>query len=186
MAMSETTAVLRAASFAATKHRQQRRKDPDASPYINHPLAVAELLASVGGVTDVALLQAALLHDTIEDTMTTPEELEQAFGKDVRTLVEEVTDDKSLPKTERKRLQIVHAPGISHRARQLKIADHTCNVRDVGGAAPVSWSLERRLGYLDWSLQVIEGCRGANAALERVYDAAMEAARKRLTQSESR
>jgi guanosine-3',5'-bis(diphosphate) 3'-pyrophosphohydrolase len=184
--MSDTTAVLRAASFAAAKHRQQRRKDPDASPYINHPLAVAELLATVGSVTDVALLQAALLHDTIEDTLTTAEELEQEFGRDVRILVEEVTDDKNLPRSERKRLQIVHAPKISLRAQQLKIADHTCNIRDVGGAAPVSWSMERRQGYLDWSLRVIDGCRGANEALERFYDETMIAARRRLSRSEDR
>ena len=180
--MNDTTAVLRAASFAAAKHRQQRRKDPEASPYINHPLAVAEILAIVGDVVDVTLLQAALLHDTIEDTLTTAEELEREFGRDVRVLVEEVTDDKSLPTKERKRLQIVNAPRISLRAQQLKIADHACNVQDVGGAAPVSWSLERRRGYLDWSLRVVEGCRGANEALERFYDETLAAARRRLSQ----
>lgn len=177
---NETALLLRAAAFAAAKHRQQRRKDPDASPYINHPLGVAEILATVGGVTDIVLLQAALLHDTIEDTMTTPEELEREFGPEVRALVEEVTDDKTLSKEERKQLQIERAPGISRRAQQLKIADHTCNVQDVGGAAPVSWTLERRIGYLDWSGRVIAGCRGVNAALERRYDEAAAAARERL------
>src|SRR6185503_2690196 len=103
-----TAAILKALHFAATRHRDQRRKDIEASPYINHPIEVAELLASEGGVTDVLTLQGAILHDTIEDTKTTPEELEAQFGADVRRIVEEVTDDKRLPKSERKRLQIEH------------------------------------------------------------------------------
>ena len=178
--MTQTTALLRAASFAATKHRRQRRKDPEASPYINHPLAVAQLLATVGGVTDVVLLQAALLHDTIEDTETTAEELEREFGAEVRVLVEEVTDDMSLPRAERKRRQIERAPHVSPRAQQLKIADHASNLDDLGLDAPVTWSMEKRNSYVAWSLQVIAGCRGVNAALEAHYDEAVKRAKSRL------
>src|SRR5438045_9317391 len=114
---SVTTALLKALHFAADKHREQRRKDVEASPYINHPIEVAELLARVGNVTDLVTLQGAILHDTIEDTKTTPEELEEVFGADVRAVVEEVTDDKSLQKDDRKRLQIEHARHLSERAK---------------------------------------------------------------------
>lgn len=108
--LEHCAAILAALHFAAEKHRDQRRKGQCASPYINHPIEVAELLVRVGQVGDVALLQAALLHDTVEDTQTTFQELEERFGTGVRTLVEEVTDDKSLPKEERKRRQVERAP----------------------------------------------------------------------------
>src|SRR6185436_14890407 len=114
MEKSDTiAAILKALHFAADKHRDQRRKDEEASPYINHPIEVAEMLARVGGVTDLVTLQGAILHDTIEDTNTTPEELEVHFGREVRDVVLEVTDDKTLEKMERKRLQIEHAAHIS-------------------------------------------------------------------------
>jgi guanosine-3',5'-bis(diphosphate) 3'-pyrophosphohydrolase len=161
--------ILRAVAFAAEMHRDQRRKGARASPYINHPIAVAELLALVGGISDLATLQAAVLHDTIEDTQTTAEELENAFGSEVRSLVVEVTDDKRLPKDERKRRQIEHAPELSERAKAIKIADKICNVRDVTDSPP-DWPLERRREYLAWAERVVAGCRGTNAALERCFD----------------
>lgn len=173
-------AILKALHFAASKHRDQRRKDVEASPYINHPIEVAELLAREGGVTDQVLLQAAILHDTIEDTDTTPEELEHAFGADVRRVVEEVTDNKTLPKAERKRLQIEHAPHLSDRARQVKIADKISNVLGVTLAPPADWSLQRRQEYLDWTEQVVAGCRGANPALENFYDEVLTEGRRVL------
>lgn len=176
-----TAAILKALHFAATKHRDQRRKDVEASPYINHPIEVAELLASEGGVTDLLTLQGAILHDTIEDTNTTPEELEAEFGADVRRIVEEVTDDKRLPKAERKRLQIEHAPRLSKHARQIKIADKISNVRGVTSAPPADWSMARRQQYLDWTEQVVAGCRGCNAALEGFYDEVLRAGRKALS-----
>ena len=114
---SQGEALLSVLAFAARKHSGQRRKDPAGTPYINHPIAVAELLARVGRVSDLAALQAAILHDTLEDTETTVQELEAHFGLEVRALVQEMTDDKSLPKEERKRLQVEHAPHLSLRAR---------------------------------------------------------------------
>jgi guanosine-3',5'-bis(diphosphate) 3'-pyrophosphohydrolase len=173
-------AVLKALHFAAAKHRDQRRKDVEASPYINHPIEVAELLARVGQVTDPILLQSAVLHDTLEDTKTTPEELEAAFGPEVRRVVEEVTDDKRLPKQERKRLQVEHAPHLSPRARQIKLADKISNVLGVTLTPPADWPLERRLEYLDWTERVVNGCRGANAALEEFYDHVLEEGRRAL------
>ena len=162
--------LLSALGFAAKKHRDHRRKDSDASPYINHPIAVAEVLARVGGVTDLVVLQAAVLHDTIEDTATTEAELVERFGVAVAQLVAEVTDDKKLPKTDRKRLQVEHASTLSPGAKLIKLGDKICNVRDVTHTPPDGWSVERRLDYLDWSRRVVAGCRGVNAALERYFD----------------
>jgi guanosine-3',5'-bis(diphosphate) 3'-pyrophosphohydrolase len=167
---TETAQVLKALHFAAQKHCDQRRKGSDASPYINHPIAVAELLSDVGGVTDPVVLIAALLHDTIEDTGTRGEELEEHFGAAVRALVEEVTDDKSLPKAERKQQQIEHTLHLSHNAKLIKLGDKISNVLDVTHNPGVDWSADRRLEYLDWAERVIAGCRGTNAALERRFD----------------
>jgi len=170
--MSGSTAgnVITATHFAADKHKGQRRKDVEGTPYINHPIAVAELLTRVAGVTDVATIQAALLHDTIEDTCTTGAELETRFGKDVRQLVEELTDDKSLPSTERKRLQIKHASILSPRARLIKLADKICNLADLTQSAPVGWLVERKREYLDWAEKVVAKIRGSNPALEKLFD----------------
>ena len=174
--------VLRAANFAAGKHSCQRRKDAACSPYINHPLEVAELIARVGRVDDVAVLQAAVLHDTVEDTDATPVEIEGQFGLAVRRMVEEVTDDKRLPKVERKRLQIEHAPRLSAGAKLIKLADKISNVRDVVTDPPNGWSLGRRAGYLDWSEQVVAGCRGVNAELEIEFDRVLRDGRQALTE----
>jgi (p)ppGpp synthase/HD superfamily hydrolase len=174
-------AILRALHFAADKHRDQRRKDVEASPYINHPIEVAELLARVGGVSDLVTLQGAILHDTIEDTKTTPEELEEAFGPEVRRVVEEVTDDKRLPKPERKRLQIEHAPHLSGRAKQIKLADKVSNVRAVTRTPPADWPLTRRREYLDWTEQVVAGLAGCNPPLESLYRDLLDEGRRALS-----
>jgi (p)ppGpp synthase/HD superfamily hydrolase len=176
----QTATLLRTLHFAADKHRDQRRKGPDASPYINHPIAVAELLAREGGVSDLTTIQAALLHDTIEDTEASLDELEANFGTQVRGVVAEVSDDKSLAKAERKRLQIEHSRHLSERAKLVKLSDKICNVLDVVHQAPDGWSLERRTEYLDWTEKVIEGLRGTNAVLEKLYDKALEHGRVAL------
>lgn len=173
--MTDTAAILRAASFAAHKHRNQRRKDADASPYINHPLALARVLTEEGGVTDAATLCAALLHDTIEDTDTTAEELRREFGDEVCSIVEEVTDDKTLPKAERKRMQVEHAAHISDKAKRVKLADKICNLCDVAQTPPAEWSIERRREYFDWAKLVIDRLRGVDVQLERIFDAAYSA-----------
>jgi len=168
----ELALVLRALAFAADKHRDQRRKDRHASPYINHPIALARVLCEEGGVTDPQTLCAALLHDTVEDTDTTPEEVEALFGPAMAAIVLEVTDDKALPKAERKRLQIVRAGGASPSARLVKIADKICNLRDITSAPPVDWDLARRQAYFDWARELVNQIRGSHAGLEDVFDAA--------------
>jgi methylenetetrahydrofolate reductase (NADPH) len=172
--------LLRALHFAAQKHRDQRRKDSDASPYINHPIEVAETLARVGGVSDLTVLQAAILHDIVEDTETTARELEVTFGREVRELVAEVTDDKRLPKRERKRLQVEHAPLLSRRAKLVKLADKICNVRDIAHAPPRGWSHERRVEYLAWTERVVAALRGESDALDGRYDEVLHEARQIL------
>nr|XP_021397482.1 guanosine-3',5'-bis(diphosphate) 3'-pyrophosphohydrolase MESH1 [Lonchura striata domestica] len=163
---SEVAWLLEAVDFAARKHKEQRRKDPEGTPYINHPIAVARILAHEAGVTDLVVLQAALLHDTLEDTATTPAELEARFGAAVRRVVEEVTDDKRLPKAERKRLQIERAPACSRRAKLVKLADKLHNLRDLNRCTPQGWSEERVQEYFRWAARVVAGLRGTSAALE--------------------
>lgn len=172
--------LLRAAEFAARKHRDQRRKDSDASPYINHPVIVARLLADIGGIDDVEVLAAALLHDTTEDTETTPGELEAEFGVRVRELVEAVTDDKSLPKAERKRLQIEHAAHLDADAAAIKLADKIANVRDMAQHPPQGWDATRRAEYLDWAEAVIANCPHRNAGLLETFERALEESRRAL------
>ena len=168
----ELALLLKALAFAAHKHRDQRRKDADASPYINHPIALADVLVNEGGVTDYEVLCAALLHDTVEDTATTHEELVDAFGSRIARIVAEVTDDTRLPKEERKRLQIEHAPLLSREAKLVKLADKLCNLRDVADRPPARWNLERRREYFDWAKRVVDGLRGVHPRLEAAFDAA--------------
>ena len=171
MDFSETTGqLLKAIRFSAEKHRNQRRKDSERSPYINHPIEVTQLLWEVGGVRDIDVLLAAVLHDTVEDTDTRPEEIRERFGVQVLSFVMEVTDDKSLPKEKRKRLQIENAAHKSYGAKLIKLADKACNVRNLVTMPPKDWSLERRQEYLLWTEKVVAGLRGTNAALEEYYD----------------
>ncbi|MCU7924353.1 MAG: HD domain-containing protein [Candidatus Thiodiazotropha sp. (ex Dulcina madagascariensis)] len=164
--------LMRTLAFAARKHRDQRRKDIEASPYINHPITLADILVNEGGVTDRETLIAALLHDTIEDTDTTAEEIASEFGLVIAGLVMEVSDDGSLSKLERKELQIRHAPDLSHKARLVKLADKIANLRDIDQSPPADWSLQRKQAYFDWAKAVIDGLRGTHEGLEAIFDAA--------------
>jgi len=174
---------MQAADFAARRHAGQRRKGAAAEPYVNHLIEVAALLAEATGGDDAELVAAALLHDTLEDTATEYEELAARFGPQIAALVAEVTDDKSLPKAERKRRQIEHAPAASPRAKLLKIADKTSNVRALAVSPPANWDLARVADYIDWAEKVVAGCRGLNATLERWFDAAVTDARAAVARS---
>jgi guanosine-3',5'-bis(diphosphate) 3'-pyrophosphohydrolase len=165
---------LEALNFAADKHRNQRRKDCAKTPYINHPIAIAYILLNEAGVSDETVLIAALLHDTVEDTETSLAEIEQRFGPAIRHLVSEVTDDKSLPKAARKQAQIDHAPSLSDRARLIKLADKTANLRDVANHPPEGWPISRLDDYLEWGKTVIHGIRGSHAQLESLFDNAYQ------------
>jgi guanosine-3',5'-bis(diphosphate) 3'-pyrophosphohydrolase len=141
--------LLDAIQFAVDRHRDQRRKGAQATPYINHPIAVANCLAKSGHEDDLAVLLAAILHDTVEDTQTTADEIAERFGR-------EVTDDKTLTKAQRKQAQVDHAPSMSRGAALVKLADKTCNLRNVANAPPVGWSLVRRQEYFDWAKLVVD------------------------------
>lgn len=176
-AMEEEIAktLIETVNFAATKHRRQRRKDEDATPYINHPIGVARILTHEANIYDIATLQAAILHDTVEDTDTTFEEIERHFGSKVRSIVEEVTDDKSLPKQVRKQLQIEHAPGCSREAKLVKLADKLYNLRDLQRCTPVGWSRNRVQEYFEWAEKVVRGLRGTNKPMEDALDEVLKA-----------
>lgn len=172
----ELVELSRAFHFAALRHEQHRRKGERAEPYVNHLAEVLLLLAEATGGEDPVLLLGALLHDTVEDTETTLAELEETFGPEVARLVSEVTDDKALPKEERKRLQIETIRSKSERARLLKMADQTSNVRSLGSSPPAHWTLQRKQQYIHWAQAVVDGCRGLNAHLEEAFDQASQAA----------
>ena len=173
---------LKAMKFSAEKHRNQRRKDVQGSPYINHPIEVANVLWTIGDIYDVTTIVAALLHDTLEDTNATREEILNNFGKEVLDLVLEVSDDKSLPKQERKARQIIKAPSLSVKAKQLKLADKICNISDIANFPPHNWSWQRRVDYLEWANAVVAGLRGVNAKLENYFDETLAEARKKMAQ----
>jgi GTP diphosphokinase / guanosine-3',5'-bis(diphosphate) 3'-diphosphatase len=164
--MNDLVLVSRAADFAAERHRDQRRKGRGQVPYVNHLADVARLLAVATKGADAELVAAGWLHDTVEDTATSHNELVSAFGDDVASLVREVTDDKSLPKAERKRLQVVKTPAKTPRAKMIKLADLTSNLRQL----PDDWEAQRIHDYFEWADQVAAGCRGVNAELERTFD----------------
>lgn len=178
--MQEISALLHAFKFAAYKHQHQRRKNQAASPYINHLIEVAEVLWEIGRVRDIDTLVAGILHDTIEDTNTSPEELETTFGAKIRAIVEEVTDDKRLPKQVRKQLQIERAGVASEEARHVKLADKICNVGDLLESPPADWPLQRRIDYVDWAEDVIRGLRGTNTLLEQHFDEVCRQVRQHL------
>jgi len=178
--MNNLSKLLEAASFAAQKHTGQHRKGDTKEPYINHPIEVADLLANAGGVEDIDVLIAAVLHDTVEDVGVKKEEIAERFGDRVAGIVMEVTDDKSLPKAERKRLQVEHAPHLSREAKLVKLGDKISNIRDVTDDPPSDWDSERRKEYVEWGEAVVKGLRGVNEGLERTFDDTVERARKEL------
>lgn len=154
-----------ALQFASRKHMSQRRKNGDI-PYINHPIEVANILAQAG-IQDYNVLCAAILHDTVEDTDTSPEELEKEFGAKIKGIVMECSDDKSLSKWERKRQQISHVQHASLEAKLVKIADKLSNNWDMAKKPPSSWTPQRVSGYHLWSYAVCKHMLGLNPMLDK-------------------
>jgi guanosine-3',5'-bis(diphosphate) 3'-pyrophosphohydrolase len=184
--MDNISLILRALEFAADRHRKQFRKGEDKSPYINHPIQVANLLVNEAGENDPVLVAASILHDVVEDTVDGKKEKKklvelilEEFGEEVLSVTLEVTDDKSLSKKDRKRLQVEHAPHLSARARKLKIADKIMNVRDITNNPPEKWPLKRIIRYLDWSEKVVGGLRGSNPALDALFDKTLQSGRSK-------
>jgi (p)ppGpp synthase/HD superfamily hydrolase len=161
--------ILKATHFASLKHVSQRRKGAAAEPYLNHLIEVAELVSRAVDEPDANVIAAALLHDTVEDTKTTRDELVREFGEDIASLVAEVTDDKSLPKAERKRLQIEHAPHLTPRAQTIKIADKISNLRALLHTPPLDWDLRRKQEYFAWAKRVVDACPAPNEFLKNEF-----------------
>lgn len=178
--MESISLLLKALHYAADMHRYQRRKDEDESPYINHPIYVAQILSDIGGIEDIEILSAAILHDTVEDTKATLHDIELAFGLRIARIVKEVTDDKSMEKAARKQAQIDHASHISREGALVKVADKIANVRDVGASPPRNWEASRRKEYLDWAEEVVKRCQPENAALTEYFYECLEDARAAL------
>jgi GTP diphosphokinase / guanosine-3',5'-bis(diphosphate) 3'-diphosphatase len=182
--MNDTALILKSLDFAALRHNGQLRKGESSTPYINHPIQVANLLANHAGETDPVLISAAILHDVVEDTVNSPGErdelinqISEIFGEEILSLTLEVTDDKTLAKQERKRLQVESACHKSDRAKKLKIADKIMNLRDLTCNPPSDWSIERITGYFDWAENVVAGLRGVNQKLDDMFDEALARAR---------
>jgi len=161
--------LFKALAFSAEKHRTQKRKDIDKSPYINHPIALANILAQ-RWVIDENVLCAAILHDTIEDTKTTADELRKHFGEKITSIVLEVSDDKSLEKEVRKQLQIDHAASLSKEAKLVKLADKIANITDIINTPPAKWTKERKQEYFAWAKAVVDNLRGVHQGLEGEFD----------------
>ena len=178
--MNDVSLFLKALHFAADKHRDQRRKDQNASPYINHPIYVAQILSDIAGIDDVEVLCGAVLHDTVEDTETSLNDIELAFGLRVARIVEEVTDDKSLKKNARKQAQIDHASHISREGALVKVADKIANIRDVGSSPPSDWSTERRQEYLGWAKEVVARCKPECPELVSYFEDSLAGVREGL------
>jgi len=172
--------ILDAAVFAAEKHQGQVRKNKHHSPYITHPLLVARAIYEVGIIDNTRILTAAILHDTLEDTRTTEQEIADRFGDKVLSIVLEVTDDKSEGKMTRKRNQVIHAPDLSNKAKIVKLADKLINCRDILNDPPEDWPLDRRRDYIQWGADVVENIRGTNSHLEAAFDQVLSEAEQRL------
>lgn len=157
-------------AFAAEKHRIQTRKNLEQTPYIIHPMGVANNMMHIGGVRDPDMIIGGLLHDTVEDTQTTFEEIEQRFGIRVAGFVREVTDDKSLPKQVRKLLQIAHAHKKSAGAAQIKLSDKLYNLTDMVQSPPIGWDKERLDAYFQWAKAVVDNLPWVNAPLKGAVD----------------
>jgi GTP diphosphokinase / guanosine-3',5'-bis(diphosphate) 3'-diphosphatase len=171
--------ITQAYDYAAKKHIFQKRKGVKGIPYINHPIEVANLISHSLSELDVSLLVAAILHDTIEDTDASEEEITQLFGKEVSNLVMEVSDDMTLPKKKRKEIQISKAHLLSDKAKQIKIADKTCNILDIL-TTRLEWTRKMKIDYVRWAIEVIDGCRGVNLILDNEFDKAVRCAREVL------
>ena len=176
--MNGIALVLKAAAFSAHEHREHRRRDIKRTPYINHPLAVAEALCVEGRVRDPEILAAALLHDTLEDTTTTYAELHREFGSRIAVLVAEVSDDRTMHKAKRKRVQVDRAASLSSAAQQIKIADKLCTVRDILERPPARWTTKRKRAYFEWAKKVVDRVRSANPEIAAKFDAAYAAWRE--------
>ena len=177
---SDMTTIIRALAYAAGHHSNQKRKGENAEPYINHLIDVLHILWEIGEIRDITTLTAALLHDAVEDTDVTAEELTELFGEEISDIVMEVTDNRDLAKEHRKRLQVEHAAHLSTEASFIKLADKISNISDIISAPPSNWSRKQQRAYVAWGKEVIDRLRGIHPQLEKHFDIVYEEAQQRL------
>ena len=168
--LDTTQLLLKAIDFAAIKHKDQRRKDPNKTPYINHPIGVAQIISKEANISDIDILIGAVLHDTVEDTETTLDEIEEVFGSKIRIIVDEVSDDKLKSKEERKQAQIDKSPFVSYEAKIVKLADKLYNLRDLERQTPEGWTEARVQEYFVWASKVCSSIRGVCKPLDKKLD----------------
>ena len=161
--------IIKALQFAAEKHKGQLRKGNLKTPYINHPIKVAFVLQTIGGVTDENVLAAALLHDVIEDTDATHKDLANLFNTKIADIVIEISDEKGLDREVRKRLQIQDAVNLSYEAKIIRIADKLYNIQDVCGIDAPNWNYDRKYEYIQWAEKVVNQIKGTHEALETSF-----------------
>lgn len=166
-----------ALAFAAVKHQYLRRGGYDRLPYINHLIKVTETLIRIGGERERDLLLAAILHDIIEDTEVTRDELAERYGPRVVEIVMELTDDMSLPQDRRKALQLEGAARLSTEARKIRIADKGSNIGDIF-SYPLGWTPDKKMAYVEQAEAVVNEIRGTSPTLESWFDAQVEWARR--------
>jgi len=180
MTLLEFDQFLQALAFAAHQHRHQRRKGAEMLPYINHPIALVHILWHEATIQDPVVLTSALLHDTVEDTGASFEQIDRQFGPEVGAILRQLTDDKTLPKATRKQQQIDHAPHLCDRAKLVKLADKIHNLRDLHDNPPPAWSAERRRDYCQWAKRVVDALGGVHPPLEALFDQAYHQAMTHL------
>ncbi len=172
--------ILKALNFAALKHKYQRRKGDEHLPYINHPIKVAFIISEVGKIDDPIIIASAILHDVIEDTETTSDEIEKEFGNNIASIVEELTDNQNFEKQKRKKIQIKNAPFLSKEATIIRIADKIENIEDITISPPIGWSYERKEEYLEWAEKVVRACKNVNSELKDYFFEKLKKAKTEL------
>ncbi len=175
-----TNDLLQALAYAAEKHKYQRRAGYEPLPYLNHLVKVTHALVQIGRETDRDLLIAAVLHDVVEDTDATVEELREHFGSPVAETVAELTDDMNLPYAERKALQVERAGALSDPAKKIRIADKASNLQDIF-SYPLDWKESKKKTYLENAIAVVDLIRGVNQQLEAWFDETVAFAREKLS-----
>jgi (p)ppGpp synthase/HD superfamily hydrolase len=162
--------LLAAAHFAAQRHAGQRRKGKSDEPYVNHLLEVARLLAELPTELDCDVVIAGLLHDCMEDAGVTSDEIAAQFGERVASLVQEVTDDKTLDRQVRKELQVRNAASKSRGAQNLSTADKISNLRSTLADPPSTWSPDQQWKYAEWAKDIVGRFTEVDPALKLEFE----------------
>ncbi|EFO18322.1 hypothetical protein LOAG_10172 [Loa loa] len=162
--------IIEAVDLAARRHRQQRRKDAAQTPYVNHPIGVAYILTSEGQITDTTTIIAAILHDIVEHTKTTDEEIRKMFGDEIADIVKECTMVRSMKREARMKSELEKASKLSHKAKLVQLADKLNNIRDIERGTPLGWTKQHVTEYIIFAKDLLSKIRGIHGPLESALD----------------